>query len=132
MWLPCLPASHIGGLAVLLRAVLSDATLLWGVGEDLESGASHGATHVSVVRPQLARHDVSGYRHVLLGGARPPTALPENVITTWGMTETGSGVVYDGVALPGVDVASVNGEICAFTDALSLVSNESEAAGDRT
>lgn len=118
VWLPCLPASHIGGLAVLLRAVFSDATLLWGEGDDLESGAAHGATHVSVVRPQLVRHDVSGFHHVLLGGARPPTALPENVITTWGMTETGSGVVYDGVALPGVDVASVNGEICVRTPTL--------------
>jgi len=55
---------------------------------------------------------------VLLGGARPPTALPENVITTWGMTETGSGVVYDGVALPGVDVASVDDEICVRTPTL--------------
>ncbi|HUZ41464.1 MAG TPA: AMP-binding protein [Acidimicrobiales bacterium] len=118
VWLPCLPASHIGGLAVLLRAILSDATLLWGEGENLESGAAHGATHVSVVRPQLARHDVSGFHHVLLGGARPPTALPENVISTWGMTETGSGVVYDGVALPGVDVASIDGEICVRTPTL--------------
>ena len=118
VWFPCLPANHIGGLAVLLRAILSDATLLWGEGENLEAGAAHGATHVSVVRAQLARHDVSGYHHVLLGGARPPTALAENVITTWGMTETGSGVVYDGVALPGVDVASVNGEICVRTPTL--------------
>jgi O-succinylbenzoic acid--CoA ligase len=118
VWLPCLPASHIGGLAVLLRAVLSDATLLWGEGEDLESAAAHGATHVSVVRTQLARHDVSGFHHVLLGGARPPTALPENVITTWGMTETGSGVVYDGVALPGVDVAGVGGELCVRSPTL--------------
>jgi O-succinylbenzoic acid--CoA ligase len=118
VWLPCLPACHIGGLAVILRAVLSDATLWWGDGDDLESGAAHGATHVSVVRAQLARHDVSGYHSVLLGGARPPTAVPENVIATWGMTETGSGVVYDGLALPGVEVASVDGEICVRTPTL--------------
>lgn len=118
IWRPCLPACHIGGLAVILRAVLSDATLWWGDGEDLEAAADHGATHVSVVRAQLARHDLSGYRTVLLGGARPPTAVPENVIATWGMTETGSGVVYDGVALPGVDVASVEGELCVRTPTL--------------
>ena len=118
VWLACLPACHIGGLAVILRAVLSDATLLWGDGEDLEAAAKHGATHVSVVRTQLARHDVSGFHAVLLGGARPPVALPENVITTWGMTETGSGVVYDGVALPGVDVASVDGELCVRSPTL--------------
>jgi o-succinylbenzoate---CoA ligase len=118
VWLPCLPACHIGGLAVILRAVFSDATLLWGDGEDLEAASAHGATHVSVVRTQLARHDVSGFHTVLIGGARPPEALPENVITTWGMTETGSGVVYDGMALPGVDVASVEGELCVRTPTL--------------
>lgn len=118
VWLPCLPACHIGGLAVILRAVLSDATLWWGDGDDLESGAAHGATHVSVVRAQLARHDVSGFHSVLLGGARPPSAVPENVIATWGMTETGSGVVYDGTPLPGVDVASVDGQLCVRTPTL--------------
>jgi O-succinylbenzoic acid--CoA ligase len=112
VWFPCLPPCHIGGLAVILRAILSDASLWWGELEDLEGAAAHGATHVSVVRTQLARHDVSGFDAVLLGGARPPEAVPENVITTWGMTETGSGVVYDGVTLPGVDVASVDGELC--------------------
>ena len=79
VWFPCLPACHIGGLAVLLRAVLSDATLWWGDGEDFDGAVRHGATHTSVVRTQLARHDVSGFSRVLLGGARPPTALPSNV-----------------------------------------------------
>jgi O-succinylbenzoic acid--CoA ligase len=102
---------------VLLRAVLSDATLLWDA-PDVETAVARGATHVSVVRAQLSRHDVSGYHAVLLGGARPPVALPANVIATWGMTETGSGVVYDGVALPGVDIASVEGEICVRSPTL--------------
>jgi O-succinylbenzoic acid--CoA ligase len=117
VWFPCLPACHIGGLAVLLRAVLDDATLLWGE-NDLATAAARGATHVSVVRAQLNRHDLSGFHTVLLGGARPPSALPGNVVTTWGMTETGSGVVYDGVALPGVDVASVGGELCVRSPTL--------------
>jgi O-succinylbenzoic acid--CoA ligase len=118
VWVPCLPACHIGGLAVILRAVFSDASLWWDDGGDLESAAAHGATHVSVVRAQLARHDVSGFHSVLLGGARPPSAVPENVIATWGMTETGSGVVYDGTPLPGVDVASVDGQLCVRTPTL--------------
>jgi O-succinylbenzoic acid--CoA ligase len=118
IWFPCLPANHIGGLAVLLRAVLSDAQLLWGDPDDIGAGATRGATHVSVVRAQLARSDLSGYFKVLLGGAKPPTALPDNVLTTWGMTETGSGVVYDGTPLPGVDVASVDGELCVRTPTL--------------
>jgi O-succinylbenzoic acid--CoA ligase len=111
VWFPCLPANHIGGLAVLLRAILSDATLLWGEADQLEDGASRGATHVAVVRTQLARHDLHGFSKVLLGGARPPSALAENVVTTWGMTETGSGIVYDGFPLPGVEVAEVDGEL---------------------
>ena len=110
-WFPCLPANHIGGLAVLLRAILSDASLVWGEPHDLASPPSRGATHVAVVRAHLARYDLSGYSTVLLGGARPPDERPANVVTTWGMTETGSGIVYDGVALPGVDVASVEGEL---------------------
>jgi O-succinylbenzoic acid--CoA ligase len=111
VWFPCLPANHIGGLAVLLRAILSDATLLWGEADQLEDGASRGATHVAVVRTQLARHDLSGFSKVLLGGGRPPSTLAENVVTTWGMTETGSGIVYDGYPLPKVEVAEVGGEL---------------------
>ncbi len=110
-WYPCLPANHIGGLAVVLRAILDDATLVWGDTDALTDGAARGATHVAIVRAHLARHDLSAFEVVLLGGARPPQELPANVVTTWGMTETGSGIVYDGVALPGVDVATVDGEI---------------------
>lgn len=118
VWHPCLPANHIGGLAVLLRAILSDASLLWTNEEDIEGAPHLGATHVSLVRTQLARCDVSGYRCVLLGGARPPEQLPANVFTTWGMTETGSGVVYSGVPLPGVEFMAVNGELCVRTPTL--------------
>ena len=118
VWFPCLPANHIGGLAVLLRAVFADASLLWGENDDLETGAARGATHVSVVRTQLARHDLRGYRKVLLGGGRPPNDVTTNVVTTWGMTETGSGIVYDGVPLPDVDVAEVGGELIVRTPTL--------------
>ncbi len=118
VWYPCLPANHIGGLAVLLRAILSDAELLWGSADELERAPSNGATHVSLVRRQLARFDVSGYYRVLLGGGRAPGELPENVVATWGMTETGSGVIYDGVALPGVDVCALDGELCVRTPTL--------------
>ncbi len=112
VWYPCLPANHIGGLAVLLRAILSNGRLLWGDPRDISDAPRRGATHIALVRAQLFRHDVSGFEAVLLGGARPPGELPTNVIATWGMTETGSGVVYNGRALPGVDVTSVDGQIC--------------------
>jgi O-succinylbenzoic acid--CoA ligase len=63
-----------------------------------------GATLVSLVATALARIDPSLFRAIVLGGSRPPAHLPDNVVTTYGMTETGSGVVYDGVALEGIEV----------------------------
>jgi O-succinylbenzoic acid--CoA ligase len=118
VWYPVLPANHIGGLAVLLRSVFEDARLLWGAVEDLGDAARRGATHVALVRAQLVRYDVTGFERVLLGGARPPSLLGENIVATWGMTETGSGVVYDGRALEGVEVVSVDGEIAVRTPTL--------------
>ena len=41
---------------------------------------------------------------MLLGGAAPPEALPDNVVSTYGMTETGSGIVYDGMPLAGAEL----------------------------
>ncbi|MGH9021203.1 MAG: AMP-binding enzyme [Acidimicrobiales bacterium] len=110
-WFPCLPATHVGGAAVILRAIFADARLVWGDVADPASGPAAGATHVAVVATQLARADLSGYRVVLLGGGRPPATRAANVVATWGLTETGSGIVYDGVALPEVDVAAVGGEL---------------------
>ena len=63
-----------------------------------------GATHVSLVATALRRIDPPSFRTIVLGGAAPPADLPPNVVTTYGMTETGSGVVYDGRPLDGVDV----------------------------
>ena len=60
---------------------------------------------MSLVPTALRRIDPSLFRVIVLGGAAPPEALPPNVVTTYGMTETGSGVVYDGVPLDGVEVA---------------------------
>jgi O-succinylbenzoic acid--CoA ligase len=108
-WLAAIPPTHIGGLAVLLRSVLADASLLFDA--TVESGPALGATHVSVVRTQLVRYDTSNYQCVLLGGGPPPPNVPDNVTTTWGMTETGSGVVYDQTPLPGVELAVVEGEL---------------------
>jgi O-succinylbenzoic acid--CoA ligase len=118
VWFPCLPANHIGGLAVLLRAILSDARLLWGQADEISGAPARGATHVALVRAQLLRHDVSQYAAVLLGGARPLGGLPDNVIATWGMTETGSGVVYNGRPLRDVEVASIEGQICVKSPTL--------------
>jgi O-succinylbenzoic acid--CoA ligase len=48
--------------------------------------------------------DPARFRTIVLGGAAPPADLPANAVTTYGLTETGSGVVYDGRPLDGVEV----------------------------
>ncbi len=111
VWFPILPAAHIGGLAVILRAVLDDARLWWGDDGDFVAARRGGVTHLSVVRAHLARHRLDDFDVVLVGGGRPPAGRPPNVVATWGMTETGSGVVYDGYALPEVELAIVDGEL---------------------
>jgi O-succinylbenzoic acid--CoA ligase len=73
--------------------------------EAAEQAAANGVTLLSLVATALQRIDTTLFRVIVLGGAAPPASLPTNVVTTYGMTETGSGVVYDGVPLDGVDVA---------------------------
>jgi o-succinylbenzoate---CoA ligase len=106
-WLACLPVSHIGGFSVLTKAWSAGTplTVLPGFDVDaVESAARSGATLVSLVATALRRIDPTLFRVIVLGGSRPPADRPANAIATYGMTETGSGVVYDGVPLDGVDV----------------------------
>jgi O-succinylbenzoic acid--CoA ligase len=124
-WLSCLPWQHIGGLQVALRARLFDQPLeVHASFEPARVGASD-ATLVSLVPAQLVRLldeqvDLRRFRVVLLGGAAAPPALLDRartvgapVVTTYGMSETAGGCVYDGVPLDGVGVRvdSVNGRI---------------------
>lgn len=111
-WLACLPLAHIGGLSVVTRALLTGTPLDVHEGfraEAVEEAARSGATLVSLVATALARIDPARFRTVVLGGAAPPAELAVNVVTTYGMTETGSGVVYDGVPLDGVEVTIGDG-----------------------
>ena len=111
-WLACLPLSHVGGLSVVTRAILSNTPLVVHDGFDVvrvEAAARDGVTAVSLVATAMKRLDPSIFRIVVLGGSRPPASLPPHVHTTYGMTETGSGVVYDGWPLGGVDVR-INGD----------------------
>ncbi|HUF33335.1 MAG TPA: AMP-binding protein [Acidimicrobiales bacterium] len=113
-WLACLPLAHVGGLSVVTRALVTGTPLEVAPRPDpvvLAGAAARGATLVSLVATALARVDTSAYRAVLLGGGAPPAATTSNVVTTYGMTETGSGVVYDGVPLDGVEVRVVGGEV---------------------
>ncbi len=111
-WLACLPLAHIGGLSVVTRALVTGTpcTVLerFDPGE-VERQGRGDATLVSLVATALGRTDTRGFRAVLLGGAAAPGGLPPEVITTYGMTETGSGVVYDGRPLDGVEVGIGDG-----------------------
>lgn len=99
-WLACLPLSHMGGLGVVVRAVLTGTPLTVRPSFD----PSVAATLVSLVPTVLDRVDSSAYRVVLAGGGADWAARGPNVVHTYGMTETGGGVVYDGVPLDGVEV----------------------------
>lgn len=107
-WLACLPLHHLGGFGVVARAVLD------GVGVDVlprfdaaavaAAPEALGATLVSLVATALDRVDPAPYRWVVLGGSADHADRPANVVRTYGATETGGGVVYDGEPLDGVEV----------------------------
>ncbi|GLX01847.1 O-succinylbenzoic acid--CoA ligase [Microtetraspora sp. NBRC 16547] len=115
-WLCCLPPSHISGMQVLVRSLLSGAAPIIHPRFSPEDVVASGADHVSLVPTQLRRlldqgADVSAFRTILLGGAAaPPGLLAEardrgaRLVTTYGMSETSGGCVYDGVALDNVDL----------------------------
>lgn len=116
-WLACLPWHHIGGLQVLLRARLFGTPLVVHERFDVERVAGErDVTLTSLVPTQLLRLldagvDVSRFRAILLGGAMAPPALLQraraagaHVVTTYGMSETSGGCVYDGRPLDGVAV----------------------------
>ncbi|TDE10360.1 o-succinylbenzoate--CoA ligase [Jiangella asiatica] len=130
-WLLALPATHIGGLMVLARSVIAgtepvavdltegfDPELFAAASVQLFAGASRRYT--SLVPRQLTAlldaggapaEALAGYDAVLVGGARAgddvlvrARAAGVQVVTTYGMTETCGGCVYDGVPLDGVRV----------------------------
>lgn len=109
-WLACLPLNHVGGLSVVTRALHTGTQLTVLPRFDEEAVATSPATLISLVTATLARVDHRRFRHILLGGAAPPSDRPANAIATYGMTETGSGVVYDGRPLHGVDVRIAAGD----------------------
>jgi O-succinylbenzoic acid--CoA ligase len=108
-WLGCLPLAHVGGLAVVTRALATGTPLELMARFDpagVEAAAKRGATLVSLVPTALARLGESAalFRTIVLGGGPMPPARPPNTVATYGMTETGSGVVYDGWPLDGVGI----------------------------
>ncbi|WP_199431020.1 o-succinylbenzoate--CoA ligase [Qaidamihabitans albus] len=133
-WLLATPAHYIGGLQVLVRAHLaggSPVVLDTSAGFDPQAFAEAARTlfarpgpHYSALVPtQLARLlDAGGagldrFTAVVLGGAAlderlraRAAAAGVHVISAYGMSETASGCVYDGVPLDGVRVRLGEGD----------------------
>ncbi|MGH4011686.1 MAG: o-succinylbenzoate--CoA ligase [Pseudonocardiaceae bacterium] len=134
-WLLALPAQHVAGLQVLIRAALAgsrpavldlrggfDPAAFGTAAQQLarEAGRRHQRCYTALVPTQLARlletGSLAGFDAVLLGGAAAPDRLlgqaraaGVRVVTTYGMTETAGGCVYDGWPLDGTRVR-VSGE----------------------
>ena len=106
-WLLCLPVSHVAGFSIVARSIIlgNPISILSKFDEiDIKKAALAGATHVSLVPTTLQRIDPTMFNTILLGGAAAPQNLPNNVVTTYGMTETFGGIAYNGQPLDGVEV----------------------------
>jgi o-succinylbenzoate---CoA ligase len=113
-WLACIPLAHVGGLGVVVRALLTGTALTVLPRPEpaaVAEVAAGGPTLVSLVPTALDRLDAGWFKAVVLGGAADTRPRPGNVVRTYGMTETGGGVVYDGVPLDGVEVRVVDGQV---------------------
>jgi O-succinylbenzoic acid--CoA ligase len=133
-WLLALPAQHVAGLQVLVRAALAGVPpavldlrggfdpAAFGVAAQRVAGAAEGRCYTALVPTQLVRlldtdsTPLTRFDAVLLGGAAAPGELLRRaqaagvrVVTTYGMTETAGGCVYDGWPLDGIQIR-VDGE----------------------
>jgi len=125
-WLLSLPTSGIAGLQVITRSLLADTEPVVvspsAHPDDIAEAAKDmdGRRYAALVPTQLHRllaaptgaDALAAFHAVLIGGAATPPALLAaalaqgiRIVTTYGMTETAGGCVYDGRPLDGVAVA---------------------------
>ena len=120
-WLLCLPATHIAGIQVLVRSLVAGTEPVIAGSLSPAAAKDSGCAHVSIVPTQLRRllaaEDAPStwadtFTSVLLGGAAAGAGLIATardagipVVTTYGMSETCGGCVYDGLPLDGVAVS---------------------------
>jgi o-succinylbenzoate---CoA ligase len=117
-WVACLSPAHVGGLLVLLRSALlgGPVTVLERFEpNDLVAAAPPGAS-VALVPTMLRRlidaeADLSAFGVVLLGGGHvsgelraAAEARGARIVSTYGLTESCGGVVYDGVPFEGTEL----------------------------
>ena len=125
-WLLALPVTHIAGLTVLVRSLQARTRpevldLYGGFSVEAFTAATArlapGVRHYTALVPTQLRRllaagaDLSTYDGVLVGGAALSPTLHDaavdagvRVVTTYGMSETCGGCVYDGEPLDGVTV----------------------------
>lgn len=145
-WLLTVPPDHVAGVMVRVRALLAGRRVLRSEGPfraDTFADAVARLVRVdgprrycSLVPTQLRRvlADVRAtdaaraFDSILVGGAASPPAMLAAareaglaVVTTYGMTETAGGCVYDGVPLPGVDVTLARDDDASPSDAGRIV-----------
>ncbi|HEY2957814.1 MAG TPA: fatty acid--CoA ligase family protein [Actinomycetota bacterium] len=123
-WLACVPLHGVAGLAIVARAWHTGVPLTVQHGFDpdqVDPASGHGATLVSLVPTMLWRlvaagRDLRGFRRILVGGGpvqpgllSAAAALGASPVATYGLTETGGGVVHDGHPLDGVELAVGDG-----------------------
>ena len=136
-WLLALPVSAVAGLQVLVRSALAGTVpTVLAPGEPLADAVARlpaGRRYTALVPTQLRRcldaepDALRAFDAVLVGGAAADPALLARareagvaVVTTYGMTETSGGCVYDGVPLDGVRVRVDDGGIAVSGPVLAL------------
>jgi O-succinylbenzoic acid--CoA ligase len=135
-WLLAMSVRYIGGLQVLIRSLLAGtrpavADLTDGFRPEEFTRAAFAALeapgrhYTALVPTQLTRlmtgdalEALRGFDAIVMGGAAMPEALRQrardegvNAIPSYGMSETASGCVYDGVPLDGVSIRLTDGRI---------------------
>lgn len=144
-WLMALPAHYIAGVQVLIRSlyagtqpVFMDTSGSFSAARFTQAAAEMTDRNrfTSLVPTQLHRlltnpepetlRVLRRFNAILLGGAPAgagllanAAALGLNIVTTYGMSETCGGCVYDGVPLPGVDVTVESGVLWIAGDVLA-------------
>ena len=115
-WLCCLPMFHVSGLGVLVRSLVAGSYPVFAAAVSPEVISASGCALTSLVPTQLRRLLDAGagpgpLEKVLVGGAASDGALLAearaagwHLITTYGMSETSGGCVYDHVPLDDVQV----------------------------
>jgi O-succinylbenzoic acid--CoA ligase len=111
IWSLLLPINHIAGVNVLARAIKLDSKVV-GVDETADYTAIVPTQlHRALFRDEKLLEHLQRCKSVLVGGSPASKTLLElaskagiSVITTYGMTETSGGCIYNNRALPGVSV----------------------------